>query len=178
MKILKKLFKSSLVYMAIFSLSGFLVSQVINLMEKEEISRLGYRNSKIEGFILSSVGKENYTMEGKSIVDYGRKIYINSPIINIKDRDGKTEVKSKEALYFPNKETVFLLGDVMINSDDTVLSTQRLVILVQKSLAYNDTDNTIYSKNIRIEGKNLLFDIKSKNMMLNKVKTEVYRSDG
>lgn len=178
MRTLKRLFKNIFVYLAVFSLLGLVVNQVISFMEEREISPLAYRTSKIENFLLHSVGRESYIMKGDSMVDYGKRIHITSPTITVDEGSGKTEIKSKEAFYFPVKEMVFFIGDVVVNSGSTTLNTQKLVILMGESLAYNDTDNRIFSKGVKIDGKNLFFDMKKKNILLDRVKTEVYGSDG
>lgn len=161
-----------------FLFGVFLVKELLDFFEKEDISKIGYNFSKIEDFTLYSFGKERYSLKGKSITDFGKKIHIKSPDFEIYSEDGVSYISSREAFYFPKRQHLSLTGEVKVKSDGTVLYTAYLYIMLDKSLAYNDTDNVIVSDNVKLYGKNLIFDIKKKNLILEKVKTEVYGTNG
>lgn len=175
---LRKKIKNSAIYVFVFLLFGYIFSEVLNFLEMEDVSNIGYRLSKIEDFTLYSHGKENYKVSGDYIVDYGKKIYIFNPDIQIYSESESSYIKSKEALYYPKENLVKLIGDVKVTSGKTALETPYLNIMIEKSVAYNYTENTIFINSVKMYGRNLIFEIKNKNILLEKVKTEVYGSNG
>lgn len=170
--------KRSIFYISSFLLVVYLLKEMSEFFEKEDISKIRYKVSKIEDFSLYSFGKKNYSLKGKSITDFGDKIYIQNPDLQIYTQDDTTYISSREAIYFPKEEYISLVGDVNIRNGQTSLNTSYLDVMTEQSIAYNKTDNTILSDKVKIEGKNLIYNIKDKTLMLEKVKTEVYGSDG
>ncbi|MCX7760653.1 MAG: LPS export ABC transporter periplasmic protein LptC [Hydrogenothermaceae bacterium] len=175
---LKSLVKNIFFYTSVFLVISYIFKEVIDFLDRENISKLSSKFSRIEDFSLYSIGRDNYYMEGKYVVDYGRRIYINEPKVLISSAGDKVEILSEEAFYYPKEEVVSFIGNVLVLSKDTSLNTTILNISIKDSLAYNNVYNTIESKGVKIEGKNLIFKIDERNMSLEKVKTEIRGRDG
>lgn len=176
---LKSSIKNSLLFVMVFFTVSIVLKELIDYLEKEDISKIGSRLSRIENFTLYSTGKNSYKMNGSYIVDYGSKVYINNPNIVIQTSDDRNiYITSKEAFYYPNKNLINFFSDVSVKSTDVELSTSSLRILVKDLIAYNTDNNTIISKNMKIEGRNLLFYINKQNFSLDNVKTQIRGKDG
>ncbi|MEZ0324086.1 MAG: LPS export ABC transporter periplasmic protein LptC [Hydrogenothermaceae bacterium] len=175
---LKNLTKNIFFYISVFFVISYIFKEVIDFLDRENISKLSFNYSKIENFSLYSIGKDRYYMEGKYIIDYGNNVYINKPKVLINSAGDKVEIISEEAYYYPKGEVVSFTGNVQVLSKDTSLTTTILNIAIKDSLAYNNVENIIESKRLKIEGKNLIFKIKERDMSLEKVKTEIRGKDG
>lgn len=165
-------------YLSVFMLTAYVTREVIDIFEEGETARIGSKVSKIEEFYLYSFGKQNYTLKGKSILDMGDKIYIYNPDLEVYTGDGVSRIISREAFYYPKKDYLSLNGDVAVQTKDGLLTTSYLNVMIDSYVAYNNTDNVLVSDRLRIEGKNLVYRIKDRTLMLEKIKTEVYFSDG
>lgn len=175
---MKNRIKDSLAYIVVFLMFGYIFSEVLDFMEREDISNIGHRLTKVEEFVLYSYGKKNYRASGDYIIDYRDKMYIGNPAIDIYSDQESSHIKSKEALYYPNDNLLKLFKDVEVRSGKTILETSYLNIMTEKSIAYNHTENMVLLDSVKMYGRNLFFEFKSRNLFLEKVKTEVYGSDG
>lgn len=165
-------------YISVFLLAAYVAREVIDIFEEGDTARINSKVSKIEEFSLYSFGKQNYTLKGKSILDMGDKIYIHKPDLEVYTGDGVSRISSREAFYYPKRDYLSLTGDVAVQSRDGLLTTSYLDVMIDSYVAYNNTDNVLVSDRLRIEGKNLVYRIKDRVLILEKIRTEVYFSDG
>lgn len=175
---LKRLIKDALMYSSVFMFAVYVTKEIIDFFEKDTTAGINSRVSKIEDFSLYSFGKQSYSLKGKSITDMGNKIYIYKPYLEFYTEDGLSRISSRDAFYYPKRSYLSLMGDVNIESKDGLLTTSYLNVMIDRYIAYNNTDNILVSDRFKIEGKNLVYRIKDRTLILEKIKTEVYFSDG
>lgn len=161
-----------------FVFAVYVVKEVIDLFEEGDTARINSNVSKIEEFSLYSFGKQKYILKGRSITDMENIVHIYKPDLEIYSGDDVSKINSTEAFYYPRKAYLSLTGDVTVHTKDSLLTTSYLNVVIDSYVAYNYTDNVLVSDNMRIKGKNLVYRIKDRILILEKIRTEVYFSDG
>ncbi|RMA96077.1 LPS export ABC transporter periplasmic protein LptC [Hydrogenothermus marinus] len=163
---MKKIF----IYMIFFLSSSVIFYFVSTKLEESKLKNITYKNSTIYNFTYVKKNSQKIIVKGEKLIDNQKNVLIQNMKAYINDKNKNIKISSEKAIY-DKKDLLNLENNVNITTNDMVLNTDYLTVNFNKDIAYNFTDNKIFSKNMTISGKNLFFDIKKDLLKLEKVKT-------
>lgn len=155
----------------IFFLSSSVIFYFVSTkLEESKLKNITYKNSTIYNFTYVKKNSQKIIVKGEKLIDNQKNVLIQNMKAYINDKNKNIKISSEKAIY-DKKDLLNLENNVNITTNDMVLNTDYLTVNFNKDIAYNFTDNKIFSKNMTISGKNLFFDIKKDLLKLEKVKT-------
>ncbi len=158
-------------YLLAFFLASLLFSQITGLFEKEKLKNLEYQSGIIEDFTLIGVNNDRYLLKGKKIIERKTGFIIDGFDLIYKTPEENIYIKADRGIYNKQKDTLELVHNVRIFTEEMKLRTDFLTILVSERRAFNSSLVEVTGREMFTEGRNIFINLKRNTLKLEDVKT-------